>query len=534
MTDTAVLLPLSIVALAGHRLAYLLHQHPYWADEAWVAVLSRAPLSQWVSLSSSTPLGWLLLVRLVPDRDALRIVPLVFLVGDVIAAYAFARLLQWGSALMARAAGLAAALMVLLAPATLFRNDLKQYTADAFVALVLLTIAASLDRRRDRRVLIGFAAASILAVLLSTTSVFVTTAVFASLLAATMFAAPRSELRTVMLCGAAAGVTLTVFTASVLLPHDNPALRHYWNAWYLRGGLADDLHVTWLRLVADEHLLAMPALVFVTLVTAGCVVLWRLGHHVVAVAVPLLWVEMFVLGVAARYPFLDARTSHFLFVVSLAVAAVGVIGLLHSISLRSPLVAGGLAVIGAAALWFGAVPAWRSALPNEDVRSQTLYVAAHRSPRDGVVVSLQSTYAFAFYWPAAHREYQPDRSGTFSNGFDVWLAHQPGIEFADGDTTASVDAAIRRAFAYARAHGGEHVWIVRSHLAGPERTAFNVAVRRRDVITETLDVGPNPLIRLDLVRTTDQPADAGGGSVSDVVARVVVASARPRALLRRV
>ena len=85
--DVLIVTALALATFVVHPVAYVLH-HPYWSDEAWVAVLSKAPLGQWLSLSSSTPLGWLLLVRLVPaGRDGLRLVPLVFAAATVVMAF---------------------------------------------------------------------------------------------------------------------------------------------------------------------------------------------------------------------------------------------------------------------------------------------------------------------------------------------------------------------------------------------------------------------------------------------------------------
>ncbi|MDQ1447351.1 MAG: hypothetical protein QOC79_322, partial [Actinomycetota bacterium] len=147
---------LAVVALASavfvvHPFGYVMH-HPYWADEAWVAVLSKAPLTQWTSLSSSTPIGWLLAVRLAPvGRDGLRIVPLLFSAGVVVMAYVVARGLPWRKVSVARFAGAVAGAVVLLAPISLMRNDLKQYTADAFFTLVLVALACRVEARPGRR-----------------------------------------------------------------------------------------------------------------------------------------------------------------------------------------------------------------------------------------------------------------------------------------------------------------------------------------------------------------------------------------------
>lgn len=55
---------LGLLVLAVHDVAYLLRT-PFWVDEAWVAVTTRFPLSQLPAVTSSNPIGWSALLRLV-------------------------------------------------------------------------------------------------------------------------------------------------------------------------------------------------------------------------------------------------------------------------------------------------------------------------------------------------------------------------------------------------------------------------------------------------------------------------------------
>ena len=59
--DAVLLAPLLAVAVLGRRPGYLL-SHAFWLDEAWVAASVRAPLRQLPMVSSSTPIGWALLL----------------------------------------------------------------------------------------------------------------------------------------------------------------------------------------------------------------------------------------------------------------------------------------------------------------------------------------------------------------------------------------------------------------------------------------------------------------------------------------
>ena len=63
LEQLAVLL-LGLLVLLVHDVEYMLRQS-FWTDEAWVAVTTRFPLSQLPVTTSSTPIGWSVLVRLV-------------------------------------------------------------------------------------------------------------------------------------------------------------------------------------------------------------------------------------------------------------------------------------------------------------------------------------------------------------------------------------------------------------------------------------------------------------------------------------
>src|SRR5205807_2163804 len=63
--DIALALVLALATLLAHPLSAVARR-PFWVDEAWVAVLTRLPWSRFISFSSSTPVGWVALIRLIP------------------------------------------------------------------------------------------------------------------------------------------------------------------------------------------------------------------------------------------------------------------------------------------------------------------------------------------------------------------------------------------------------------------------------------------------------------------------------------
>ena len=61
----------------------------------------------------------------------------------MVVAYWFARRLDWPRPAASLCAGLLAGIGMLLVPAMLIRDDLKQYTADAFFAVVALAMTGT-------------------------------------------------------------------------------------------------------------------------------------------------------------------------------------------------------------------------------------------------------------------------------------------------------------------------------------------------------------------------------------------------------
>jgi hypothetical protein len=474
--------------------------HPYWADEAWVAALSKAPLSQWIGLSSSTPIGFLLAVRLFPSgRDGLRLVPLLFAAGYVVMAYVVARCLPWKATWQARFAGSVAAVVVLLAPISLIRNDLKQYTADAFFALVIIALALRADGKPTPRTLAELGVGSLVALLFSTTAAFVAVAVFTGLVISALISKSLPRIRDTVIAGGIVALGLVIYLATIIIPQDNKALRAYWRSYYLRGGWFHELHVAWQRLARFKLALGMPAPLFVALAVLGIIVLVAFKRPAVAIAVPALWMEMILAGRLDTYPFLDQRTSTFLMIVSLTVAAIGVVGLIVSLASRSRLLALVLAVMLAAVFVHRTEPFIRArTIANEDVRSQILYIAQHQRPGDVVVVSLMSQYGVSYYWPGGAPRYFADNTGRFTNGFSTRLAHQPNMVYASWRDLPRTKDALQRALMLAKASSGPvHIWIIRTHVNRGEAAAWKKALADAGVSARAIPVGPEPLLVVD-------------------------------------
>jgi hypothetical protein len=453
--DPALVAALLVVATLSRRLGYLF-SHSFWLDEGWVADSVRAPLHQLRLLTSSTPIGWTLLLRLVPPvgpPERLRALPIAFAVAAVVPAYLLGRRL---GRVQAIAAGLAAA----VAPSALANDDLKQYTADVFVTLLLLSLAAWVESGWSERRLAVLCAACVPAVLVSHVTVFVSAALVGALALRCLAERRWERLRWVVGLGLAVALVEGVVYLVFLSVGDNAGMQRYWAPFFvpLSSGprraaafLASHLAATLGR--AGFGPWALAAL----LALVGLAALWRGRLPATALAVPLLLAELVAAGAAHRYPFLDERTSLFFTVLVTVCGGLGV-GALLALALRRPLtVPLGLAVAGLAAALL--LPASRAAvrtpMPGSSLRQQVAFVLAKRQPGDVVVVGRGASFAFAYYWPQ-----RPTFVRTHTGSavlFQVEYPDRPDLVVTHVRGQADADAAVRQA--RARTRSGR-IWLV--------------------------------------------------------------------------
>jgi hypothetical protein len=484
-----IVLLLGIFVLVVHDVGYML-SHPYWTDEAWVAVTTRFPLSQLPAVTSSTPIGWSALVRLVtvPGTQTARLLPLAFSAATVVAAYWFARSLGWRWKAASVAAGLAAGIGALLVPGMLVRNDLKQYTAEAFTVLVTLTLTSRLEREWSRKRLAALSVSVWAGMLVSDAVAFVGVAAFVAVCIVQITRRAWRRLAEAVVAGAATGVLMLgvyeAFDARAAAPLNASS---YWAHYYLPA--ARGLHASVTFVAAHLHDVQSrfglgPAWLAVPLVIAGLVTIARLGRPATAIAVVVLWPVMIVLSALKKYPFLSPRASTFLFVITVVVAAVGIIGVC---SLMRPWlkggVAAGLAACAVAAFVLGAQPYVRShTIANEDVRDQARYVATHAAADNVIVVNLNSNWGFAYYWPIG----QPARRADTAvrQLYEAYFPGQPRIIIARNRNPAAVDAVLAQALARARHYSCNRIWLIRTHLSASEQVAWVAALRQQGQSSE--------------------------------------------------
>ena len=485
---------LALAVLLVHDLPYLLHR-PFWLDEAWVADTVRARPGLVPSLSSSTPLGWTFLLRLVPfgGPERLRLVPLAFAMLAVAAAYLFGRELR----LTRFVTGILTGVAVLLSPALLVRDDLKQYTAEAFACLVIWVLVARIENEWRLRRLAAIGATASAGMLFANTVIFVGVAAMASL---GLECLVRRHFRRLVAIFAASAVMLGVALAiyeELIRPQITQNLVSFWAPEYMP---TTSVSAALSFLNQQLHQLA-PYLGFGSLITdavlvlAGIAALVWLGRPALAAMFPLTLAIVIAASGTRRYPFGDTRTSTFWVVaapllMAVAVAAAG--RLAARIDRRAP-----LAVAAAAlAVWVPFTDAYIRShqLPaTEDVRSEVAYLDAHLGRGDVVIVSYAASYAFAYYYPQADPSFVPDTAGpnAYLPAYPSvpWIIVMPNRQAAD--VWNALEAA-RAEIAAEPAGARGRIWIVRSHLGPAEIDAWQFDLF--GVQVSTIGVGADPIL----------------------------------------
>src|SRR6266511_4312706 len=200
--EPVVLVALLALAVVARRPHYLL-THSFWLDEGWVVDSVRAPI------------------------DQLRL--LTFGVAPVPLASMLARRLgRWGTVRAAVAAATAA-----LVPASLARHDLKQYSAEGFVAVGVVLLVAWVEEGWSRRRLALLALLGAASILIANIAPLV---VLGGLLALVLTAAARREWRhaaEASVAGVAVGSLHLLVYLAIARAGDNPAMRRWWLPDYI-------------------------------------------------------------------------------------------------------------------------------------------------------------------------------------------------------------------------------------------------------------------------------------------------------------
>jgi hypothetical protein len=202
---------------------------------------------------------------------------------------------------------------------------------------------------------------------------------------------------------------------------------------------------------------------------------------------------MVAFGVLDKYPFLDQCTSHFLLLLTVAVSATGISGLAAGLHARRGPVGSFVLVRMIASVLYAVSPCVGTrAIATEDARSQAQYVETNFQSGDTILVNSPGRGAFAYYWDAKDPVLAPnDRSAT---GYSVDYG-ETRITIASGRTLPEIEDGLDAALGIASGQNANgRIWLVRSHMIGPEAEAWESALDRADLAVKVLAVGPEPLL----------------------------------------
>jgi hypothetical protein len=511
VADVLFAIAAGVMVIFVHDVHFILSE-PYWLDEAWVADSVRAPLSLVPRLASSSPLGWTLLLRLVTagGLQRQRLVPLIFAGLSVAVGYLLGRELR----LTRFAAGLLTAAAVLLSPAMLVRDDLKQYTAEAFATLLIWLLVARVENTWSRWRLTALGLTVSLGTLFAETAIFTGGAAFTCLLLEALLRRKWRRLAEVAVAGAGTLVIYGAIFLTVVRPRIDPELSSSWAPFYSPTQPAAAARFSWRELSQPlAPFLGFPAAhgatwqltVPLILAGAGVVALALLGRYALAGLLPVTLLVVETVSAARQYPFGGERTSTFWLVMFPVLMAIAVTALIHgfgrvpgrylqwkrarysrSSTGRASGGSGGYSVRPPEWYWTRfAVPVVAVAagaaviscylqqvrpdvnshlLAHDDSRSQVAYAQAHARPGDVYLVDFGASYGFSYYYRTPAPAY-PAAPGNAA-GFIPQYPGDSSVMIMTTRNPGDFTRALRRAIAVVDAEpASEHgrVWVIREH-----------------------------------------------------------------------
>lgn len=470
LTLLVVVLGAVVIVAATHDLGYLM-TWPLSGDESWVVIAKLFPITDLPSLSSSAPVGWNLLVQAFGAFGLTggRIVTELFAAASVAAAFYAGRLSAVRPTnVPAFVTGIVAALTIALTPATLIRVDIKHYSADAFVAIAVLYIVLRYRSTPTRVGLVWLTIVSAVGLLFAFATLFAAIAAYGALLVDALIR--RQRVRPIIISGGIAAAGMLACYLVFSSHGDIAALRAFWSPQY-PASMVSLPHFVASRFIEVDQLTAFSSVfAIVPLVMLALVLAIRRREWAFALYLPLMFAVMCVLGLAQRYPLLDARTSNFFLVATSFYAGTGALWLVAALMSRlarvkalsrlglsratAPIASGLVALV----LLLLAIPSlWAHPLPYYDTSHQAAYVEQHMGPDDLVLFNELASYQLALTWTLDRASWCPDP--TAWTGY--YLCY-PGSSRIVG--FGSLHQAYALIDAHLAAHPGSRVWLIRSNV----------------------------------------------------------------------
>jgi Dolichyl-phosphate-mannose-protein mannosyltransferase len=449
--DVTVLVGLAAVSalLRGRPLG----PQSLWLDDAWIALAHKAGSVRELSVVGLTApgfaallKGWIGLVGFSSVKAQL----LPFLFGVAASPALYLVLVRRGVSRLAAATG--AALIAFSTVHATQSTHVKQYTLDAFVAIVLIALFWWLIEEPDRLQRWWLAAgASIVAVFLSSPSIGYVCAGFACALAV---AKARDRLSVAAaVASATAAAFVVVWWLVALRPRVNSELELFFEERFIslsgpRAALTD-LHDA-VAAVAAGAVPLREGIALAIMVASFSVALWKRTAKALVLALPLLLA--IALAALERAPLGTGRTDIYLYPAVAAAVALA----LHELASRSRALAAGAATLVVAGLLLGLTPA--RPYPEENISPFVTRVEEESSPTDAVLVYHLSGFAFGLYtsWPIDFVD-----APEYSTGWKVRV-NRPNVHILDFNrsTTWRYDSALDEIQERYRV-----VWFIATHRA---------------------------------------------------------------------
>src|SRR5262245_47056427 len=428
-------------------------RYGFWNDEAWVAISTRVEGTRQLLLSLSvTPLLWGVLLRPLalvgPPEVSLRLLPLAFGVATMWLAW------RLGSRLAGHPAGglLALALVAFDPTSVVWAQQLKQYTAEAALALLAFLAAAAVARRGRAGDVVRLVLVLTVGMTLSNTQLLVAPPLLAVLAGRALLARDRPALRRIVRAAVVIGLWDVAWFALLVRPWLTPAMHAYWQGQFAPVTSARALGAF---LQANAAQLLAPGLgpygVWLALGGVAVLVVTRDGRPA-ALALLLLLAQLVVVSAAGLFPLGVQRVGLFLSTLILVTTGAAAGRVVAALWTRAPLRPLALVLVVLLALAVGWGRQWQP-MPAEDVGP--LMREAEREPRPGDRVLLYERSAFVWgYYRSRPPVLFP--APALANGFIVAL-DDPAVIVVRGDDVAQT---VARALS-----GGSRVWFVGSRMS---------------------------------------------------------------------
>jgi hypothetical protein len=417
--DSRVARPIMLAILmigVSLRIGQYVANHAMWTDELLLSgnIIRLPPLSLVTAQLDNgqvAPGGFLLIEKLAvsllgPHAPALRLFPAICALLALVMFWRVSTrlLVGWGPAI-------SVLLFAFAAPLIAFGSQVKQYSTDVCVAVLMLWIAIELARNEISILRVWWACiVGAVAVWLSQTAVFV----LLGLSAAFALRAIRSfrvgtlpnpgRMILVTIAWVTSAVVATAAGMSVMTADRYEYLRTFWADGLLPRSLTEAIRVAWpvrqlqtlLGVGGPASLGYRSPWIFIVLFAVGLVLLWRRNDQGALVIAPIG--VTLLAGVARRYPFSDRLILFLVPSILLAVAA-SIEWIRHTASSVSK-------TGGAVALLLLAVPVLypsvtrRPIYQTENIAPVLAYVQSQWRPTDVAYVYYGAELAVTFYAPA--------------------------------------------------------------------------------------------------------------------------------------